>query len=486
MFLRVVAVIAVATAVAFPAEASSLAASGAPAGVARARAVRAGDLAFSARTPTMGGGQLWATSYNGPFTPSSNQANAVAVSPDGSVVYVAGTSYDGQAAGDDFATVAYDAVTGRQLWVSRSRGPSDSARAIAVSPSGGMVFVTGHSQPFASGYGTVAYDAATGRRLWFSRYDAPAGGVGDQATAVAVSPNGRAVFVTGLSLGTTFRDDYATVAYNATTGSRLWVRRYDGPGHGDDDAYSVAVSPSGAAVYVTGVSQGRTSGADYATVAYNAATGKDLWVRRYNGPGNGADGASSIAVSPAGGAVFVTGRSAGRAATGYDYATVAYAAATGKYLWVRRYNGPSSRTDSAQSVAVSPGGASVYVTGVSDRGNGGTTDYATVAYNAATGAQRWARRYVGHGRAASGAAAVAVSPGGARVYVTGTTAFYSYATVAYNAATGAQLWASTYSGTPEDLACCIAVSPKTGTIYISGSSYSTSSGWDYATVAYRR
>ena len=32
---------------------------------------------------------------------------------------------------------------------------------------------------------------------------------------------------------------------------------------------------------------------DYATVAYDAATGGRLWARRYNGPGNGRDWAVS-------------------------------------------------------------------------------------------------------------------------------------------------------------------------------------------------
>jgi glucose dehydrogenase len=77
------------------------------------------------------------------------------------------------------------------------------------------------------------------------------------------------VFVTGVSAGVTSAGDYATVAYNAATGTRLWVARYNGPGSHGDEARSVAVSPNGGTVFVTGGSFGATSEGDYATVAYH-------------------------------------------------------------------------------------------------------------------------------------------------------------------------------------------------------------------------
>ncbi len=86
-------------------------------------------------------------------------------------------------------------------------------------------------------------------------------------------------------------------------------------------------------------------------MAYRAATGKRLWVSRYNGPGNRTDIASAVAVSPDGGAVYVSGGSYGSRATGTGYATVAYRAATGTRMRARRYNG---RPAAATPLAASP------------------------------------------------------------------------------------------------------------------------------------
>jgi hypothetical protein len=49
-----------------------------------------------------------------------------------------------------------------------------------------------------------------------------------------------------------------------SAGSQAWASRYDGPAHADDTAYSVAASPDGSMVFVTGESMGASG--DYATV----------------------------------------------------------------------------------------------------------------------------------------------------------------------------------------------------------------------------
>ena len=369
-----------------------------------------------------------------------------------------------------------------QQWMTRYSGPgNDTDAAASVAVTGGRVFVTGASTGAASGYDyvTVAYDAATGGQLWASRYNGPGNGY-DAATSVAVT--GGRVFVTGQSDGGTSGQDYVTVAYDAATGAQLWASRYNGPGNGPyhrgDAATSVAVT--GGTVFVTGQSDGSDQ-EDYATVAYDAATGAQLWASRYNGPGNSTDEATSVAVT--GGTVFVTGTSRDGLASWRDYATVAYDAATGGQLWASRYNGPGNSTDEATSVAVT--GGTVFVTGQST-GSTSNTDYATVAYSAATGGQLWASRYNGPGNSYDSANSVAVT--GGTVFVTGqstgSTSNTDYATVAYSAATGGQLWASRYNGPGNSYDSANSVAVTGGTVFVTGQSTGSTSGQDYATVAY--
>jgi outer membrane protein assembly factor BamB len=444
----------------------------------------------SGSTP-QGGTELWARRYH---LPGDDRGTSVAPSPDGSKVFVTGYSQGGTGShgSHDYATIAYDTSTGGTLWASRYNGPGDgddSAFSVAASADGSKVFVTGNSQgrTGSADYATVAYDAGTGVALWTRRYNGP-GDISDSAFSVAASPDGSTVFVTGQSPGATGSSDYATIAYDASTGVSMWTSRYDGPTNGGDVADFVAASPDGSMVLVTGYSLGTTGSYDYATIAYHASTGAPLWVRRYNGPGNGGDVADSVAPSPDGSKVVVTGYSLG--ATGAsDYATIAYDASTGGTLWTRRYDGPGNGDDFASSVAATPDGSKVVVTGPST-GATGSSDYATIAYDTSTGGTLWTRRYDGPGNGDDTAFSVAASPDDSRVFVTGSseggTSGNDYATIAYDASTGASLWIRRYNGpgNGEDSASTIAASPVGSKVLVTGSSQGATSGNDYATIAY--
>ena len=383
-------------------------------------------------------------------------------------------------------------VPSGELWVKRYDGPRgafDAANALVVSDDGTTVFVTGESQASSGAddvdYATVAYDATSGNRLWVRWYEGP-GDPRDIARAMDVSPDGTTLFVTGRSGGSTPGPDFATVAYDVATGATVWVRRYDGPGrHGRDAANAIGVSPDGTRVFVTGRSMG-SGGAAYATLAYAADTGTRLWVERYDGPDGRPDAAQALAVIPDGRAVAVTGVSEG---VGHDFATLAYDADTGARLWVTRYDGPDHGSDLAADVGVSPNGAGVFTTGYSTGGNHGAA-YTTVAYEADSGAERWATRYDGPADLGDAASALVVSPDGAAVFVTGfsstTLLDVDYATVGYDSATGEELWATRYDGPANgnDLANAIGMSPDGSRVVVTGVSVGPGTDTDYATLTY--
>ncbi len=423
------------------------------------------------------------------FTPLTAATAVVAVLSTAGVTGAAVPAAAGQAPQRAGAARA-SAVPGAQLWVRRYAGTGrhgSLATVVAVSPGGATVFVTGISSQGT--FATAAYRAATGTRLWVRNYSGPPGNSAG-ANSLGVSPDGSRVFVTGLTQGRSA--DYATVAYSAATGAQLWARLYTGSG---ENAAAASVAVSRTRVFVTGVSAGGAPGSDpsaddYATVAYSAATGSRLWVRRYDGPGSNFDQATSVAVSPGGRRVYVTGESTG-SSPGEDYATVAYSAATGAQLWARRYRGPGSSSDEAYALAVSPSGSTVFVTGAASlAGSTGQGSYVTIAYRVRTGTRQWVRTYGGP-RGSSAAFAVAMSPSGRTVFVTGgsagATSGRDYATVAYRAATGTRLWVRRYNGpgNGNDVAFSVAVSHTGDRVLVTGESPGANGRDDYATIAYR-
>lgn len=207
------------------------------------------------------------------------------------------------------------------------------------------------------------------------------------------------------------------------------------------DPTAITVSPDGARVYVTG---NVISAVAMATVAYDAGTGRQLWATRSTSK---AARASALAVSPDGTTVYVTG-SGGVSPSQSEFAVIAYAAATGKQRWLRYYNTKAGPGGGA-SVAVSPDGKTVYATGSAG------SDALTVAYRAA-GTLKWAARYKSPGAGFAAGSQIVAGPGGSVVYVGGRASAESghvdIATFAYRAATGQRMWLDRCRGGAPDIA----------------------------------
>jgi hypothetical protein len=330
---------------------------------------------------------------------------------------------------------------------------------------------------------TPASAAAGGTKLWVAKYTGEDSGA---AISTVASPDGSRVYVTGWSDGPSgHRRDFVTIAYNPATGAQLWLASYNsGPGF-DDYPQAMAVSPDGTKVFVTGWSP---SVGTAATVAYNAATGAQLWVKRYfSGAGR------AITVSPDSSKVFITGNDMGTnvsSPTNADYVTTAYQASTGTRLWTATWAGPDGLNDWANAIGVTPDGSQVIVTGynsTNDRGN----EWLTVAYSATNGAQLWFNRF----NAAAGnfedyAAGLAVSPDGSFVAVAGfgsdTATTGDITTIAYNPSDGAQVWLGTYRDPRSDAnsGAAVAVSPDSSKVFVTGTGITSPSHRSFETVAF--
>jgi uncharacterized delta-60 repeat protein len=370
------------------------------------------DMDYATVKYNSNGDTVWLIRYDGPGD-STDNATALAIDKQGNV-YVTGRS-SGSGHPYDYATIKYNSL-GDTVWVRRYNGPGndeDKANAMAVDTLGN-VYVTGWSDGSGSSadYATIKYNSI-GETLWIRRYNGMANN-GDAATALAIDRQGN-VYVTGISNGSGTSEDYATIKYYAN-GDTAWVRRYDS---GQDEACAIAVDDSGN-VYVTGTSYGSGILWDYLTIRYNS-NGDTAWVRKYNGSGNNNDDARAIKADNLGN-VYVTGKSNG-SSTDDDYVTIKYNS-NGDTVWVRRYNGPGNGVDGANAMAIDDLG-DIYVTGYSQTTSSSyENDFATVKYNSA-GVQQWVARY--NGGSWDQAHAIAVK--GANIYVTGqswTNALWSY------------------------------------------------------------
>ena len=348
----------------------------------------------------------------------------VAVSPDGTTVVATGGAYDAFPVGatnSRIVTVAYDAATGVERWSQtwyNNSNETDNGVVVAFAPDGHAVYVGGITMPSPGelDYVTIAYDAADGTQRWVQTYRGLGAGGTNSLYDLAVSPDGKQVYVTGESAGAReYEVDYATVAYDASTGSQLWASRSQPTFV--DRAYCLAVDTDH--VYVTGDSYTGPGGADYQalTVALRAGDGSVDWQQRLGG--SGYNGGQAIAAGA--GRVIVTTQSPSNGpGEGLTALTAAYDAATGQQLWVTALAEPV-RSQLANDLSIAPDGRRVYLIASSRPAIPDTAldDQEVVAYNMIDGSTAWSVHLdSGTGNALTGAK-VTVTPDGSSLLTLG-------------------------------------------------------------------
>jgi hypothetical protein len=399
--------------------------------------------------------------------------------------YVTGESYfEGNC---DYVTIKYY-PNGDTAWVRIYDGPGagyDAPVAITLDNSSSVyVFGTSQGNSIFYDYATVKY-YSNGDTAWVRRYNGPGNG-DDFAYAICVD-NSNDIVVTGKSVGLGTNNDYATIKYYPN-GDTAWVRRYNGPTNQEDIACAIAIDDSDN-IYVTGGScQSYLTYFDYVTIKYDPYGGI-TWIRSYDCPAYpGYDIANAVTVD-ASKNIYVTGTSEGNAQPpDYDYATIKYDS-SGNQLWISRYNGPGNGWDEATAIAVDNFG-DVYVTGSSPQSSGlppsANMDYATIKYYS-NGDTAWIRRYNGSGNDWDQPADITID-GFENVYVTGSTVesgmSYDWTTIKYYP-NGDTCWIRRYDGPANSLDFARSIALRNSHyVYVAGGSREITGHDDFTTIKY--
>jgi uncharacterized delta-60 repeat protein len=420
----------------------------------------------------------WATRYT---SAGSNTDRAVDLDRDTSGnVIVTGTSWNGS--NFDIVTVKYDPF-GNQLWAVNFNGTGngfDEARAIDVDANGNS-YVTGYSLSSGNNYNiiTIMYNPA-GVQQWATVYNGSANGF-DEGYDIAADATGN-VYVCG-SAETGNAADYVTIKYNSS-GVQQWATLYNGSGVNSDQAYALALDPSGF-VYVTGYSWGGTAADfDIATLKYNN-NGVQQWVYRYNGPGTRFDSGQDIEVNGSGD-VYVCGYT--RAAVGItNYESVLLKINnTGTFQWAQTYNGPGNDYDRANKVLIQSNG-NVVITGRSVGTTSTAEDLILLNYNGTSGTVIWERRYDGGFVQWDEGKDLSTDQFG-NIYVTGFSynsgTNNNYITFKYDS-TGTMEWLVKYNGPANNSDQAYSLFTDTlGNIYLTGMSKGAGTLEDYNTIKY--
>jgi uncharacterized delta-60 repeat protein len=166
-----------------------------------------------------------------------------------------------------------------------------------------------------------------------------------------------------------------------------WVYRYNGSANSTDGAYSVVYGLDGN-VYAAGASQGTGTSVDVIIVSL-ASSGDTNWTYRYNGPGNGRDEVYSI-VYGLDDNIYAAGRSF-RSGNSYDLLVISLTT-DGDTNWIYTYNGPGDSADVANAIAYGSDG-NIYAAGTSI-GNNIYDDFLVISLNN-TGDTNWTYTYDG-------------------------------------------------------------------------------------------
>ncbi len=261
----------------------------------------------------------------------------------------------------------------------------------------------------------------------------------------------------------------------------VWVKIYNGPGNGPDIPNVATVDIAGN-VYVAGEHTGGGGTSDYIIIKYRS-DGSVAWTADYDAVDNGYDYATDIFVDAALN-VYVTGSVA--SGSYMDYCTIKYDS-LGNELWVKTFDGPGGRHDNAYAITVDNSG-NVFITGMSYGGLTRAYDIVTIKY-LSNGDTAWVKTIQGSADTSDVGLDIDVDMYG-DVYIAGAIGEDTINTdwlVQKYYSDGTPAWTRYLSGTAnENDSALVMVVTDSGDVYVAGNADYTSTGSDFVIVKYDR
>jgi outer membrane protein assembly factor BamB len=359
--------------------------------------------------------------------------------------------------------IAEAVATRAPIWSSTFEPPSGASEsAIAVNPLGGTVYVGGRISSAPGKFVIAAYATGTGDLRWLVRHPSESWATTDcWLRSLAVAPDGNTLFWTGATFARDGSGDWATMAMDTATGATRWVSRIPNPTVWTP---SLVMSPAGNRVFVAG--SVRANGQGTRVVAYDAATGDELWRVRLSGSID----ERPLGVSPGGGRLFVA---LGRRQLGEPLTHVAVLAldpSLGSVVWERSFGRGNAFYEIPADLMVDPLGKRIYVPVIRESSDdSGFRPPVVLAYGTTNGGRQWIARNDG----IFSTPAVDVVASSEHVFVTDGDVVVSHA-----ARTGRREWGTGAHRLGQDwwsYAAGLAVSPDGGRLFFNGSFENTAS-----------
>jgi outer membrane protein assembly factor BamB len=417
----------------------------------------------SSQAAARGDRTLWTTSFD--LNGRIDRAADSATTPDGSIIAVTGSTHPVGRGHANVLTTAFSTTDGSVVWSRRFGSPrvADHGTAISISEDGTTTAVAALSslRDGTAVWRTIVYSTADGVPVWHRRVA--------ELDATMLAPEGvfvgdDEVLVVGNAIRASeggFPIPALMVSYDRSDGSIRWreafePHRWTGSQPGAI-VHSSSYDPVADVVYL-GLQVDETPDQNsMGVLAVDADSGARLWRSWFVSPG-GELGAhpSAMALAPDGSTVYIGGT--------FDCCSIryllAFATADGTLRWSRDI---SSGSTGLSALATSPDGAHVFGGGEQHVFEGDDVELPfTFSVTANDGSIDWKRRFRSDTQSWVGAPQyVAVSPDGASLYVTTSRMevftdpdlYFGPAdilTIAYESGTGHVQWSDIFGGVETD------------------------------------